>query len=288
MLKNNRRRIQYKIFSLLEGEHRGIWGRLLYLLIIALILANTFTVMFFSMGALSATYEKSVLYFEIFCIILFSYEYGLRLWSCTVLPRYRHPLRGRLRFMLTPLVLIDLIVLIPFYLPILYPEFIIAHGLIFARLFRVLRFLRIFKLVRYSRSAVILVNVFYSKREELIITIIMALLVLIIVSNLVYLAEHQAQPDVFGTVPDALWWGIVTLSTVGYGDVYPITALGKILGAIMSVLGIGVFALPAGILAAGFQEEMRRHTHVDIHQCPHCHKQILPSELKTQSSKKAN
>jgi voltage-gated potassium channel len=241
---------------------------------------------FFQYGALDVVYEKPVLYLEILCIVIFSYEYGLRLWSCTVLPRYRHPLRGRLRFMLTPLVLIDLIVLIPFYLPVFYPELIIAHGLIFARLFRLFRFMRIFKLVRYSRSAMILIRVFYAKREELLITIIMASLILIVISNLVFLVEHKTQPKVFGTVPDALWWGIVTLSTVGYGDVYPVTPLGKILGAIISVLGIGVFALPAGILAAGFQEELHRHTHVDIHECPHCHKQILPSELRTQSSKK--
>ncbi|MCV6636494.1 ion transporter [Candidatus Albibeggiatoa sp. nov. NOAA] len=286
MLKNNRRRTQYKILALLEGKQRGLWGRLLYFFIIVLILANTFTVTFFSLDALDTEYEKHILYLEILCIVIFSYEYGLRLWSCTVLPRYRHPLKGRLRFMLAPLVLIDLIVLIPFYLPIFCPEFVILHSLVFARLFRILRFLRIFKLLRYSRSAMILAKVFYTKREELLITIIMASLILIVVSNLVYLAEHQAQSEKFATVPDALWWGIVTLSTVGYGDMYPITPLGKILGTIISVLGIGVFALPAGILAAGFQEEMHRQTHVDIHECPHCHKQILPSELRTQSSRK--
>lgn len=280
----SRRKIQYKIFALLEGQY--IWGRLFASLIILLILLNTLTVMFFSMDVFDATYERPILYFEIFCIILFTYEYGLRLWSCTVIPRYRHPLRGRLRFMLTPLVLIDLLVLLPFYLPIFYPELIIGHSLIFARLFRMFRLLRIFKLVRYSRSAMILVNVFYAKREALLFTMIMLLLILIVVSNLIFLAEHKAQPDVFGTVPDALWWSIITLFTVGYGDAYPITPFGKLLGAFVSLLGIGIFALPAGILAVGFQDEMRRQTHVDIYECPHCHKEILPSELKNIASKK--
>ena len=280
---NQRRQIQYRIFSLLEGANHSIWGKLFSLTIVALILLNTFAMMFFSMGALGSVYEQPILYFEIFCIVLFTYEYGLRLWSCTVLPRYRHPLRGRLRFMITPLVLIDLLVLIPFYLPVFYSELIIAHSLIFARLFRVLRFLRILKLIRYSRSAMILARVFYAKREELLVTFMLMLLVLIVVSNLVFLAEYNAEPRMFKTVPDALWWGIVTLSTVGYGDVYPVTAFGRILGSIVSLLGVAIFALPAGILAAGFQEEMYRRNHIEIHECPHCGKPILPSELKTKS-----
>ncbi len=98
------------------------------------------------------------------------------------------------------------------------------------------------------------------------------LILLVVASSLVYMAEHRAQPDAFASIPDAMWWGVATLTTVGYGDIYPVTILGRILGGLIAIMGIGLFALPAGILGAGFIEEMQRKKAARV--CPHCGREI--------------
>jgi voltage-gated potassium channel len=286
-MASDRRKLQFKIFAFLEGSHKAPASRIFSLVIFSLILLNVITATLSSMGSVPLQFTDAVLYFEIFCLVLFSYEYGLRLWSCTVVPRYRHFIFGRLRFMLTPLALIDLLVLVPFYMALCCADLMLAENLVFARIFRFIRLIRIFKLVRYSRSLRTLGRVIYNKREELIFTAITIAILIIVVSHLIYFAEYQAQPQAFASIPDAIWWSIITLSTVGYGDVYPITALGKILGAILALLGIGVFALPAGILAGGFQEELQRKNRNNIYKCPHCGGMILPSELQQFKHSKA-
>jgi voltage-gated potassium channel len=111
-----------------------------------------------------------------------------------------------------------------------------------------------------------------SKKIELITAIAIIFILLIISSSLLYYVEHDAQPDKFRNIPEAMWWGVVTLTTVGYGDIYPITPLGKILSSIISLLGIGLFALPTGLLSAGFIEEIKKKE--TIRNCPHCGKEL--------------
>ncbi|MEG5062023.1 ion transporter [Microcoleus sp. B3-A4] len=189
---------------------------------------------------------------EIVSSLVFTIEYVLRLWVCTVDCRYSHPLWGRLRYALTPLSLIDLISIVPFYFLLLFPNFN------FVNLIRVLRLLRLLKMSRYSESVRTLGAVLSAKKEELIATAFAVFILLIFASSIMYFVEHEAHPKAFGSIPDAMWWGVVTLTTVGYGDIYPITPLGRLLGAILAFLGIGIFALPAGIIAAGFSEEVQR------------------------------
>lgn len=122
---------------------------------------------------------------------------------------------------------------------------------------------------RYSESMKLFVKVLKAKKEEIFIIIFVIFILLTISSSLLYYIEHEAQPKVFSSIPAAMWWGIATLTTVGYGDVYPITSLGKFLGAIISLLGIGLFALPTGILSAGFVEEIRKRREGEK-VCPHC------------------
>jgi voltage-gated potassium channel len=133
---------------------------------------------------------------------------------------------------------------------------------------------------RYSSSLTVLVKVIRSKKEELTITLFSGLILLIIASSLVYIVEHDAQPEVFSSIPASMWWGTVTLTTVGYGDIYPKTMFGKFLGAFISILGIGLFALPAGIIASGFSSELQKpSTGPTI--CPYCGKDIhSPNEAK--------
>jgi voltage-gated potassium channel len=127
-------------------------------------------------------------------------------------------------------------------------------------------------MTRYSSSLRTFANVFNLKKEELAISLVIMLIVLVFASTLIYHAEHQVQPDKFSSIPDSMWWATATLTTIGYGDIYPITPIGKILGVLISLTGIGIFALPASILASGFIEEMGKKRHSS--KCPHCGKEL--------------
>lgn len=189
---------------------------------------------------------------EIVSSLLFTLEYGLRMWVCTLDRHYAHPIWGRLKYALTPLSIIDLVSILPFYLLLLFPGSNIFNLMSLARL------LRLLKISRYSESVRHLGIVVYTKKEELIATAFAVFILLIFASSLMYFVEYEAHPDTFGSIADAMWWGVVTLTTVGYGDIYPITPLGRFLGAILAFLGMGIFALPAGIVASGFSEELQR------------------------------
>ena len=222
---------------------------------------------------------------EIITAVVFSIEYFLRMWSCTADPRYQKPVAGRIRYALTPLVLIDLISILPYYLPLIIP------GANFAFL-RTLRVFRFFKLGRYSRSFRIMIKVLERNRESLFGTVFIIMVVLIIAAALMYQIEFSAQPEVFSSIPESMWWGIVTIATIGYGDMVPITPMGKALGFVISLIGIGLFALPAGILASGFSEVIKEEeekrkgttsrqtgTSTDEYQiCPHCGREIRPED----------
>ncbi len=175
--------------------------------------------------------------------------------------------------------MIDLMAILPFYLPKLIP-----FDLRFLRAVRLFRIFRLLKLGRYSESVRLLGRVLNAKKEELGVTIFAVLILLVICSSLMYYAEHQAQPEAFSSIPAAMWWGIVTLTTVGYGDVYPITLPGKILGAIIAVLGIGLFALPAGILASGFADEMQKKRSQASGICPYCGRKLDEGFKKDETS----
>jgi voltage-gated potassium channel len=149
---------------------------------------------------------------------------------------------------------------------------LIPFDLRFIRAFRLLRIIRVFKIGRYSEAAKLFGRVLRSKKIELITAIAIIFILLIISSSLLYYVEHDAQPDKFRNIPEAMWWGVVTLTTVGYGDIFPITPLGKILSSIISLLGIGLFALPTGLLSAGFIEEIKKKE--TIRNCPHCGKKL--------------
>ncbi len=205
--------------------------------------------------------------FEVFSVVAFTVEYVLRIWSCTVLERFASPVRGRLRFAVTPMALVDLFAILPFYLPFL------GVDLRFVRAVRLTRLLRVMKLTRYSEALRAFGRVFKAKKEELLVAAFVMFLLLLFAASLMYFAENDAQPEHFSSIPAAMWWGVATLTTVGYGDVCPVTTLGKVIAAIVSVLGIAMFALPTGILGAGFVEELRARSRL-ARKCPHCGKHL--------------
>ncbi|NOZ92423.1 MAG: ion transporter [Dictyoglomi bacterium] len=219
-----------------------------------LIITNVIAVIISTVDSIYYSYRMFFDSFETFSVFVFTAEYILRLWSCTVHPDYSHHIWGRIRYALKPLVIVDLLSIFPFYLPLLSVDLRIL------RILRIFRILRILKLERYFRAMSLIVRVLKKTMDELVSSMIAIGILLIIVASLMYYIE----PETFHSIPEAMWWGIVTLSTVGYGDVYPQTALGKIVGSILAILGIGLFGLPAGILASGFIEELRKKNEEDL------------------------
>jgi len=188
--------------------------------------------------------------FEVASVLIFTVEYIVRLWCCIEDPRYRHPVKGRLRYAVSFFGLIDLLAILPFYLPFIGGDFRFVRAVRLFRLFRVL------KLARYSFALSSVKGVLLKKREELLCTLFLLVLLLLFSSSLMYYVEGEAQPNAFSSIPMAMWWGVATLTTVGYGDVYPVTAIGKMLGSVIAVLGIGLFALPAGLIGGAYLEEV--------------------------------
>jgi len=239
--------------------------------IVTLILLNITAMILESMQKIHDLAPKCFLWFEYFSVAVFSVEYVLRVWSCVEDPQYREPLRGRLRFAVTPLALVDLSAVLPFYLPT-HADLRMMRMFRMVRIMRVMRIARIAKLGRYSESLQMLVRVLRSKGDQLAGAVFILLILLIVAATLMYTAEKDAQPKTFTSIPAAMWWAAVTLTTVGYGDAYPVTVMGKILGAITAMMGIGMFALPCAILGAGFIEELDRNK--KPRQCPHCGKEL--------------
>ncbi len=260
-------KIKRRIFEILDVASEGdVPSKILDLFIITLIFLNVTVVILESIKELSYRYESIFWAFEIFSVAIFTIEYILRLWTCDIDKKFIG-ITGKIRYAMTPLAIIDLIAILPFYMVM------INLDLRFMRVIRLLRLLRVLKIGRYSESLKILGNVVGSKKEELTMTTFIVLVLLTISSSLIYIVEGDVQPEIFPNIPAAMWWGVITLTTVGYGDTYPITPVGKFLGAIISILGIGVFALPAGILCAGFIEELHKKRE-EKNFCPYCGKRI--------------
>ena len=259
-------RAKRRVFDILEqagDDDRFSWWCDIFLLV--LIALNTLAVVLETVPSLAAGYGTFFFWFEGASVVIFTIEYGLRLWSCTIRERFRAPVRGRLRFMVTPLALVDLMAIFPFYLPLL-----VQIDFRFIRILRFVRLFRLLKMSRYMRSLRLFGTVVHEKKEELMIAIGMVLVILLFASSVMYMMENAAQPEAFSSIPAAMWWGIATLTTVGYGDVYPVTPLGKVLGSVIALLGVGLVALPAGILASGFSDVIPRRNIRAPHTCPHC------------------
>lgn len=200
--------------------------------------------------------------FEAASVAVFSLELIARVWVCVESPRYASE-RGRLRYLGSPMALVDLAAIAPFYFPWA------GLDLRVMRILRLFRLMRSLKLLRYSEALQTIGAVVRNKREELTVTGFMGLTLLLFASAAMYFVESESQPGVFSSIPASMWWGVVTLTTVGYGDIYPITPVGKFLGAIIQILGVGLFALPAGILAGGFSEQLQRRRRSTT-ACPTC------------------
>ena len=249
--------LRTRIYKIVEPTHPDdLHGQWFDYFIVALIITNVIAVILETVEGLYVAYTEFFTGFELFSVAVFTVEYLVRLWVVVDSPNenYRHPFNGRLRYAVTPMALIDIAAILPFYLSLM-----ISVDLRFMRVFRLFRML---KLTRYSTALQTLGAVLYDQRRTLGASIFVMLILLVFSSSIIYLVEKDAQPEAFSSIPKAMWWGLATLTTVGYGDVTPATGIGKVFGATIMVLGIGMAALPAGILATGFATEMQKRTFV--------------------------
>ena len=246
-------RTKARVYRILEAGHSNDWqSRTFETAMATLIVLN---VIAFSVETVPAIAERHRLFFKVFdltSILIFTVEYFARLWVCTEHPPYAGltRVRARLRFARSPFMIVDFLAIAPYYLSFLFP--------IDLRVLRIFRLLRFFKLARYSPAFNTMLRVIASERSALLGVVLVMVGLIIFSASLLYLVEGEAQPEKFGTVPQAMWWAVATLTTVGYGDAYPVTAAGKMLAGLVMVCGLGFFALPVGIIASGFMEEFRR------------------------------
>lgn len=233
-----------------------------------LILLNVTIVILETLQPLHTQYLVEFGIIDFVSVSIFTVEYILRMWVCTRYEEYRNPVTGRLRFAASPYMIIDALAILPFYMPLIIPI-----DLRFLRILRLFRILRVLKLGRYSDAVTTFHRVIMRKKEEMLLALSLLFIAMVLASSLMYYTEHEAQPEVFASIPHAMWWSLITLATVGYGDVYPVTMMGKLLSGVVVIVGIAIFALPTAIFASGFVEEIGREK--DIY-CPHCGKKIDP------------
>ena len=233
-----------KVHSLLHPEIVGDshWDKIINIFIIVLIILNVSAVMLETVPTIEtdASLKKFFRDFDLVSVIIFTIEYILRVWSSNHDPKYKGRF-GRLRYMVSPAALIDLIAILPFYVVAALPFYAhtnVGYDFRLVRILRLLRFFRLFRLTAYTKATRIVLNVFKSRANELMLAFILTSFLVIIASCLVYFAEHNAQPKVFTSIPDTIWWSVVTLTTVGYGDMIPITVAGKIFTVMILLSGV--------------------------------------------------
>ena len=261
-------RLKHRVHELLEVGHNEDGLSLIVDWFLMLLIISSVTALVVSTDQkIHDAAPNFFIWFEGVAFSIFAVEYAARLWSCTSEPKYRHPVTGRLRYMIHPLMLADIVAILSFFMILFVPP---DSGLNLGVL-RALRLVsRMALLARYSPGLQALTIAITSRRNELLAVVSVVGALLVLASSLMFYVENSAQPDKFSSIPATMWWGIITVTTVGYGDVSPITPLGRLLAGVIALLGIGIFALPAGILGSGFMEQVARRRQAVIHTCPSC------------------
>ncbi len=243
-----------RIWTLLEpANENDKLSKIVDIFLVSLIFFNILSVILETVDVLYLSYKNYFRYFEYFSVIVFSLEYISRLWACIENKKPDETnLKARVRYIFSFSAIVDAIAILPSLLAFIFPT-------VDLRFVRALRIFRLLKFSRYSNSINNLLLVLWDQRKSFGAAFFILFIVLIISSSGMYLVEKDVQPEKFGSIPQAMWWSIVTLTTVGYGDVFPVTSAGKVFGSIIIILGIGTVALPSGILASAFTEFSRRN-----------------------------
>jgi voltage-gated potassium channel len=255
-MSKNPSKFKKKIFEVLytndsDKSNAGIWYLLDDYFISGLILLNVAAIMLQSFDPVYQNYKTLFFIFEVFSVVVFSLEYIFRIWVVDLKYPKEPAWKAKLGYIFSFMGLVDLLAILPFYLP-----FLIKIDLRFLRILRLLRLFRIFKLAHYSESIRLVGAVIKDKKDELGITLFGTFILLLVTSTLMYEIENPYQPEQFPNIFASFWWAVATLTTIGYGDVYPITAWGKFLAGLTAIFGIGLVAIPTGLISVGFMEEI--------------------------------
>jgi voltage-gated potassium channel len=249
--------LRHRLYEILEhgpvGDQAGRWvGWLIVLLIVINLVAITLE----SVPEFEARYRALFVGIEVVSLVVFTIEYGLRMWIAVEHAPYLRAdaWKARLKYATSPVGIIDLLAVLPFWL-----AFVLPAELKVLLVFRIVRFL---KLARYSPGMRSLLDVLYAERRALFGCLVILIGATLVAATVMHIIERQVQPEKFGTIPDAMWWAIVTLGTIGYGDVVPVTPLGRIVAAATIFAGLIMVALPVGIVATAFANEIHRRDFV--------------------------
>jgi voltage-gated potassium channel len=257
--------LQKKLYILLEEPSTNKAAYWLNIFIYLLIIISILSLMLQSVASYNAKYGHILETINNVIMQFFIVEYIARLYASGAAAPYRG-LKGKVRYIFSPYAIIDLLAIAPYILM----GFDIDNS--FIRALRLLRVFRLFRMRKYARFLHTLREIIYDKKEEFSVLFVYTIIILVMLAFVIYGIEHEAQPDVFSNIPQTLWWAVATLTTVGYGDMYPITAEGKFITAVISLLGIGFVAIPGGILASEFTERLQEQKEKEckLHACPKC------------------
>ncbi|WP_242871730.1 ion transporter [Acetanaerobacterium elongatum] len=265
-------RIKYNVYNLIrDDDENNLAGNIFDSIIVGLIIINIIQVVLdtFKLPPYAVMISNII---EVVSVIVFTIEYLLRLWVATYMyPNMSH-FKARIKYALSFMALVDLVAILPFYIP-----FIIPIDLRVLRALRVIRLFRLLKINRYTDSLHAISDVFRRKASQLLSSILVVFILMLIASVLMFNIENAAQPDKFDNIFDAFWWAIATFTTVGYGDIYPVTPAGKLLSSVIAFLGIGLVAVPTGIISSGFVENIENkkdRSEEEQKYCPYCGKQL--------------
>ena len=243
-----------RLFEIVEVGAADDWISRGYDLLSTLILVVNLTVTVMNtFDAMSLRYGAMLKGIESFTVAFFAVDYVLRLLSCRFLRPAERELKSLLLYMVSFTGLVDLLSFLPYYLPFFFPD-----GAVAFRMFRVIRIFRLFRINAYYDSLNVITEVLTSKKQQLLSSVFILLVLMLGSSLCMYSLEHEAQPEVFRNAFSGIWWSVSTLLTVGYGDIYPVTTLGKLFGTIIAFLGVGMVAIPTGIISAGFVDQYSR------------------------------
>ncbi len=268
--------LKNKVYNIIRDDDKNnLASNIFDGFIISLIIINVIMVILDTF-TMPDWYQSLSAIIEVISVIIFSIEYVLRIWTSTYIYPNRNPLAARLRYMVSFMAIVDLMSVLPFYIPVIIPV-----DLRVLRALRMIRLLRLFKVNRYTSSLKLIGHVFREKSSQLLSSFFVIFVLMIITSVLMCDIEKSAQPEKFSNAISGLWWAVATFTTVGYGDIYPITTLGKFLSGVIAILGIGLVAVPTGIISAGFIESIDEQKHTkeeretdDKCYCPYCGKKL--------------
>lgn len=255
MSEVNKKPVRKRIFDIIQIGNRGdLISRSFDYFIVTVIILNILTVFL-------ETFDELEKFYPMFKIIetvtmgVFCIEYVLRIWTADYLYPNKSAAAARLRFLRSFDGIVDLLTILPFFF---------LSGFIVFRMLRVVRIFHLFRVNAHYDSFHVITTVLSEKKNQ-IISSVFIIIVLMLASSLgIYSAEHDAQPDVFSNAFSGIWWSVSTLLTVGYGDIYPITVIGKLMAICIAFLGVGVVAIPTGIISAGFVEQYTKNQHSDV------------------------